>query len=65
MRAANKATTRTQYPIPTIEDLLINLKDFKHFTKLDLNFAFHQLEDPECRYITAFKTEGELCNIKD
>ena len=61
MRAANKAITRTRYPTPVIDDLLVLLKDCKHFTKLDLNSAFHQLElEPSCRYITAFRTEKRI-----
>ena len=65
MRSANKAITRTRYPTPVIDDLLIKLKDCKHFAKLDLNSAFHQLElEPSCRYITAFRTEKRIMQYK-
>ena len=65
MRSANKAITRTRYPTPTVDDLLIKLRGSQHFTKLDLNAAFHQLElDPESRYITAFRTENKIKQYK-
>ena len=44
MRAANKAITRTRYPTPTVNDLLVKLKGLKIFTKLDVASAFHQIE---------------------
>ena len=60
MRSANKAITRTRYPTPTADDLMIQLRGAHHFTKLDLNAAFHQLElDPKRRYITVFRTENK------
>ena len=61
MRAANKAITRTRYPTPTVEDLLVKLKGSKVFTKLDMVSAFHQLElDESSRYITAFQTDTKI-----
>ena len=44
MRAANNAITRTQYPTPTINGLLLTLKGSKFFTKLDMASAFHQIK---------------------
>ena len=44
MRAANNASTRTQYPTPTINGLLLTLKGSKFFTKLDMASAFHQID---------------------
>ena len=59
MRCANKAITRTRFPTPTVEDLMIKLKGAKVFSKLDLTSAFYQLElTPESRQITAFQTEN-------
>ena len=43
MRAANKAITRTRYPTPTVDDLLVKVKGSKIFTKLDMAPAFHQI----------------------
>ena len=44
MRAAYKGITRTRYPTPTVEDLLVKLKDSNIFTKQDVASAFHQIE---------------------
>ena len=55
MRAANKAITRTRYPTPTVDDLLVKLKDSKFFPKLDTVPAFRQIElDQDSRFITGF-----------
>ena len=65
MRCANQAIQRTRYPVPTLDDLLVELKGAKHFIKLDLRSAFHQLElDEESRYITAFRTENKVKQYK-
>ena len=65
MRCANKAIERTRFPTPTVDDLLHKLSGAKHFSKLDLNNAFHQLElDESCRYITAFQTENRIKRYK-
>lgn len=44
MRRVNEAIIRERFPIPTVQDLLIDLKDSKVFTKLDIKWAFHQIE---------------------
>ena len=44
MREANKAITRTRYPTPTAEDLLVKLKRSAVYSKLELVSAFHQIE---------------------
>ena len=36
-----------QYPLPPIEDILTNLAGGKHFGKLDLRQAYHQMEVTE------------------
>ena len=61
MRCANKAVKRTNYPIPTIDDLKCKLKGSFVFSKLDLRSAYHQLElAPESRYITAFQSDTRI-----
>ena len=61
MRAANKAIGRTRFPTPTLDDVIIKLKDAAVFSKLDLQSAFHQLElTPDSRSITTFQTETEI-----
>ena len=65
MRCANKAITRTRFPTPTVDDLLIKLKGARVFSKLDLTGAFHQLEHtPDSRAITAFQTENKIKRFK-
>lgn len=57
MRRANKAVVRERYPIPTVEEILQDLNQSKVYSKLDIKWAFHQLElSPESRDITAFMT---------
>ena len=41
IREGNKAITRTGYPTPTVEDLLVKLRGSAVFIKLDLVSAFH------------------------
>jgi len=42
-----------RYPMPTIDDLIANLKGSTVFRKLDLTNAYYQLElDEASRYIT-------------
>ena len=61
MCGGNKAMQRTNYSIPTVDDLLVKLKGSTVFTKLDLNNAFKRLElDESCRYITRFPTDTKL-----
>ena len=58
MRAANKSVTRTPYPAPTADDLLVKLKGLKYFTKLGMTSAFHQVEhDQKSRFVTAFQSD--------
>ena len=46
-RTVNEASKLDKYPIPKIEDLLLQLAGGKHFTKLDMSQAYQQvlLED--------------------
>ena len=47
----------TRFPLPTVDELIVEIRNATRFSKLDLNKAFHQLElDPESRNITAFQT---------
>ena len=65
MRCANKAISRTRYPTPTVEDILIKVRGSQLFTKLDLNSAFHQLElSPDSRYITTFQSDTRIKRYK-
>ena len=55
MREANTAVIRERHPIPTVDEVLEELKDSTLFSRLDLRWGFHQIElDETSRYITTF-----------
>ena len=56
MRLANEAFKRVRHPIPTVDDVSIELNGAQYFSKLDLSQAYHQLElDEASRYIITFR----------
>ena len=64
-RAINEAIERERHPMPTIEDLIVDLNGAKVFSKIDLNKGYHQLElHPDSRYITVFTTHKGLYRYK-
>ena len=61
MRQPNRAILRERHLTPTVDDLIRDLNGATVFSKLDLNFGYHQLElAPESRYITTFSTHKGL-----
>ena len=42
-RELNKVTVRNNYPLPRINDLFYQLQGACVFSKIDLNFGYHQL----------------------
>ena len=55
MRQANTAVKRIKHPIPTIDEVLQDLNNSTMFSKLDIKWAYHQMElDQESRDITTF-----------
>ena len=44
MRCANKAVQRERYTIPTIKEILQDSNNSKMFSKLDIKWAYHQIE---------------------
>ena len=65
MRKANQAIQRVRHPIPTVDDVNLQLTGAKVFSKLDLSQAYHQLElHEESRYITTFSTHLGLFRYK-
>lgn len=65
MRQANNAVKRVRHPIPTIDDILYEMNSSKLFSKLDVTWAYHQIElKPESREITTFVTHKGLFRYK-
>ena len=65
MRNAITATESTLFPLSTVNELIVKLRNATQFPKLDSNKAFYQLElDPEQRYIRAFQTEDCIKRYK-
>ena len=60
-RALNKITIKNRYPLPRIDDLLDQLKEFVYFSKLDLHSGYHQVKLAEQdAWKTAFKIKQVL-----
>lgn len=65
MRQANEAVERERFPIPTVEEVLLEINGSKVFSKLDLNMGYHQLElEESSRSITTFTTHLGLFRYK-
>ena len=61
MRRPNKAIQRVRYPIPTVNEISIELNGAKFFSKLDLTQTYHRLSlHDDSRYITIFNTHVGL-----
>ena len=56
-RQLNRVTIKNRYPLPSIDDLLDQLRGVRVYSKIDLRTGYHQLRVRE-RYIpkTAFRT---------
>lgn len=58
MHQANTAVKRVRHPIPTVDELLHEMNSRTIFSKLDVTWAYHQIElKPESRDITTFVTD--------
>ena len=65
MRQANGAIIRERYLIPTVDEVLHDLNGSTVFSKLDIKWAFHQVELSETsRPITTFATHKGLFRYK-
>jgi hypothetical protein len=60
-RILNKATIRNAYPLPLISELLDKLQGAKRFTKLDIQWGYHNIWIKEGdEWKAAFKTNRGL-----
>lgn len=66
MRRVDDAVFRERYPIPTVDEILQDLNQSKVYSKLDIKWAFHQIElSQKLRSITVFMThQGLLRHIR-
>ena len=65
IRAPNKAIKRERHIVPTVDDIITSLNGSSHFSKLDLNQGYHQLElDESSRKFTVFSTHRGLFRYK-
>ena len=54
-RPVNKYTIVENFPIPSIDDIFIKLRNAKYYSKLDLKSGFWQVEvDKNSRHYTGF-----------
>ena len=65
LREVNKAIIPDKFPLPTVDELLSELRGAKHFAKLDLATAYHQLPlHEDSRDLTAFITHEGLFRFR-
>ena len=65
MRAANQAIERERHPVPTVEDLIVDLNGATVFSKIDLDQGYHQLKVEEnCQSVTSFVPHFGLFHYK-
>lgn len=65
MRAGNQAIERERHPVPTVEDLIVDLNGATVFSKIDLNQGYHQFEiEKNCGSITTFAVHVGLFRYK-
>jgi transposase InsO family protein len=65
MRRANEAIRRERHPIPTVDEMLLDMNNSVVFSKLDLKWGYHQLLlSEESRNITTFSTHTGLFRYK-
>lgn len=65
MRQANAAIVRHNFPVPTIDELLLDMNGSRVFSKIDLKSGFHQFVlSEDSRDITTFTTHLGLFRYK-
>ena len=66
-RELNKRIKRKPYPIPKIQEMLMNLEGFTHATSIDLNMGYYHIEltpNAQRLYVLSFYL-GENMSIKN
>lgn len=64
-KVPNKAIKRERHPMPTVDDLIVELNGSQWFSRIDLNKGYHQLALHESsRPITTFATHKGLYRYK-
>ena len=63
LRLINTIITQSAYPLPKIQDIINNISQYKFYSNLDLQSAYHQIDLPhKYRPILAFNTPfGAYC----
>ena len=57
----NRLTELDAYPLPRMDDLTSEISQYKFYTSLDLNSAYHQIPiQEEDKQYTAFEANGKL-----
>ena len=65
MRVANQAIEQERHPVPTVEDLIVDMNGSTVFSKIDLNQGYHQLKlEENSRGITTFAMHTGLFRYK-
>ena len=65
MRRVNEAVIRERFPIPTIDEVMLEMNQSSVYSKLDLRMGYHQIElDEQSRELTTFSTHRGLFRYK-
>ena len=64
-RKLNEGTIKDTFPLPNIQDLLLDLHRAKYFTKLDICWGYNNVQiKPDHRWKAAFSTQFGLYEPK-
>jgi len=64
-QTVNKFTHMDAYPLPSMQNIVSNVANYKWYSSLDLRSACHQVPLlPEERKFSAFEANGGLCQFK-